>query len=318
MAEVENKLADLTEEQRRLRDETAEVRQRARAEAQRLMKDKLEALQKRTREKVQRLKKQLESLDPMSLPAYDQEELGRTKKRVEDTEHALGENDVDEARGMAKQAHEGLRQMAMDLHDEEARSWTRTPPKLRKTREDVSQDEMLAREIADELDKAMPKPSQLMSPDDQKRLSDLGKRQEALRKRAQDLAKDLGKPRVGPDGKPMPMPIPGGMPSGLREAGQHMERAEDDLRGQAPREAVGEEAQALEKLNQLKEQMQRERRPKDGSSNAPMDKEPVRIPGADEFRAPKEFRQDLLDAMKRGGPAEYKEQLKRYYEELAK
>ena len=29
-----------------------------------------------------------------------------------------------------KQAHEGLRQMAMDLHDEETRSWTRTPPKL--------------------------------------------------------------------------------------------------------------------------------------------------------------------------------------------
>ena len=30
MAEVENKLADLTEEQRRLRDETAEVHKRAR------------------------------------------------------------------------------------------------------------------------------------------------------------------------------------------------------------------------------------------------------------------------------------------------
>ena len=53
-------------------------------------------------------------------------------------------------------------------------------------------------------------------------------------------------------------------------------------------------------------------------AGARMDKEPVRIPGADEFRAPKEFRQDLLDAMKRGAPAEYKEQLKRYYEELAK
>ena len=97
-----------------------------------------------------------------------------------------------------------------------------------------------------------------------------------------------------------------------------MERAEDDLRGQAPREAVGEEAQALDKLKQMKEQMQRERRPKDQQAGGRMDKEPVRIPGADEFRAPKEFRQDLLDAMKRGAPAEYKEQLKRYYEELAK
>jgi HAMP domain-containing protein len=318
MAEVENKLADLAEEERRLRDETTEVQKRARAEAQRQMKDKIEALQKRTREKVQRLKKQLGALDPMALSGYDQEELGRIKKRVEDTDRALGEGDVDEARGMARQAHEGLRQMAMDLRDEEMRGWTRTPPKLKQSREQVSNDEMLAREIAEELDKAMPKPSQLMSPDDQKRLSELGKRQEALRKRAQEMAKELGKPRVGPDGKPMQLPIPKELSPGLREAGQHMERAEDDLRGQAPREAVGEEGQALEKLNQMKEQMQRERRPKDQQAGGRMDKEPVRIPGADEFRAPKEFRQDLLDAMKRGAPAEYKEQLKRYYEELAK
>jgi hypothetical protein len=219
---------------------------------------------------------------------------------------------------MIKQAHEGLRQMAMDLHDEQARSWTRTPPKLRKTRDQVGDDEMLAREIGEELDKAMPKASQLMSGDDQKKMTELGHRQEALRKRAQELGKELGKPRTGPDGKPMSVPVPREIGPGLKEAGQHMERAEDDLRGQAPREAVSEEGQALEKLNQMKEQMQRERRPREQGQGGRMDKEPVRIPGADEFRAPKEFRQDLLDAMKRGAPSEYKEQLKRYYEELAK
>ncbi|HEX6836391.1 MAG TPA: DUF4175 family protein, partial [Polyangia bacterium] len=286
MAEVENKLSDLAEDERRLREETGDVQKRARDAAQRLMKDKMDALVKRTRDKVQRLKKQLADLDPMALSGYDQEELGRIKKRVEDTERALGESDVDEARGMAKQAHEGLRQMAMDLHDEEMRSWTRTPPKLRKSREQVAQDEMLAREIADDLDKAMPKPSQLMSPEDQKRLTELGKRQQALRQRAQDMAKELGKPKLGPDGKPVPAPIPQSLPQGLREAGQHMERAEDDLRAQSPRDAAGEESQALDKLNQMKEQMQRERRPKDQSMGARMDKEPVRIPGADEFHAP--------------------------------
>jgi hypothetical protein len=318
LAELENKLTDLTEEQRRLKDETGSVRERAKAEAQRQMKDKIDALQKKTREKVQRLKKQLDALDPMALSGYDQEELGKIKKRVDETDRALGEGDIDEARGMARQAHEGLRQMAMDLHDEESRSWARVPPKLHKTRDAVGDNEMLAREIADELDKAMPKSSQLMKPDDQKKLQELSKRQEALRKRAQDLAKEMGKPRTGPDGKPMQVPVPQNIPGGLREAGQHMERAEDDLRGESPREAVGEEAQALDKLNQMKEQMQRERRPKEQGAGARMDKEPVRIPGADEFRAPKEYRQELLDAMKRGAPAEYKEQLKRYYEELAK
>ena len=113
------------------------------------------------------------------------------------------------------------------------------------------------------------------------------------------------------------MPAPDCGP-GCARRGSTWSAPSDDLRGQAPREAVGEEAQALEKLNQMKQQMQQQRRPEEQSMGARMDKEPVRIPGADEFRAPKEFRQDLLDAMKRGAPAEYKEQLKRYYEELAK
>jgi hypothetical protein len=44
--------------------------------------------------------------------------------------------------------------------------------------------------------------------------------------------------------------------------------------------------------------------------------EPVPIPGPDQ--APKEFRKDLLDAMKQGAPEKYKDQVKRYYEELVK
>lgn len=318
LAELENKLADLGEEERRLRDETAEVRQRARAEAQRQMRDKLDALTKRTRDKLSQLKKQLGQVDPNALSGYDQDELVRIKKRIDDTQRALGEGDVDEARGMAQQAHEGLRQMAMDLRDEEARSWTRAPPKLKKMRDQVGDDEMLAREIADELDKAMPKASQLVGGDDKKRLGELSKRQQALRKRAQELQRELGKPRLGPDGKPMQLPIPREIGPGLRDAGQHMERAEDRLGRDQAREAVGEESQALEKLDQMKQQLQRERRPKEQAGGSRMDKEPVRIPGADEFRAPREFRQEMLEAMKRGAPAEYKEQLKRYYEELAK
>ena len=47
--------------------------------------------------------------------------------------------------------------------------------------------------------------------------------------------------------------------------------------------------------------------------------EPIRIPGADEYRAPERFREDLLEAMKKKGavaPEGYDDQIKRYYEEL--
>ncbi len=42
----------------------------------------------------------------------------------------------------------------------------------------------------------------------------------------------------------------------------------------------------------------------------------VDIPDEDPNRAPRELRKDVLDAMKQGAPDRYKEQLKRYYEEL--
>ncbi|MEJ7598738.1 MAG: hypothetical protein WKG01_12590, partial [Kofleriaceae bacterium] len=49
--------------------------------------------------------------------------------------------------------------------------------------------------------------------------------------------------------------------------------------------------------------------------------EPIKIPGAEEYRAPERFREDLLEAMKRKGavaPDGYDEQIKRYYEDLIK
>ena len=47
-------------------------------------------------------------------------------------------------------------------------------------------------------------------------------------------------------------------------------------------------------------------------------REKVEIPDAEQFQAPREYRKDLLDAMKQGAPDRYKEQVKRYYEELVK
>ena len=112
--------------------------------------------------------------------------------------------------------------------------------------------------------------------------------------------------------------LPGKLPEGAKQAGQHMERAESKLRQHDPRDAEGEENQALQQLGQMKQQLGEQRRPKEQELGGRSDKEPVKIPGADEYKAPREFRQDLLEAMKRAAPPEYKDQVKRYYEELVK
>jgi hypothetical protein len=209
---------------------------------------------------------------------------------------------------MARQAAQGLTGLDADLRDEEARAWHAPRPGQKRAREHVAEGGRLARLIADELDQALPKPGDLMSPDDQKKMGDLAERQKAAKRRAADLAREMQK---GP-----PMQSVG---DGLRDVGQHMERAEGELRRRASRDAEGEEQQALDGLQKMKDQLQRQRRPRDqmaGGGN--LDKEPVKIPGAEDYKPPKEFRQDLLEAMKRAAPSEFKEQVKRYYEELVK
>ena len=44
----------------------------------------------------------------------------------------------------------------------------------------------------------------------------------------------------------------------------------------------------------------------------------VRIPGADESSAPRAWRQELLDAMKERAPERFRDEVRRYYEELVR
>ncbi len=97
-----------------------------------------------------------------------------------------------------------------------------------------------------------------------------------------------------------------------------MMRAERSLDEGDPRDSVGEEGQAADQLHQMRKDVQQQRRPKQEGPGSSSAKETVKIPGGDDFRGPEEFRRDLLDAMKRKAPKEYEEQVKRFYEELAR
>ena len=47
-------------------------------------------------------------------------------------------------------------------------------------------------------------------------------------------------------------------------------------------------------------------------------RDPVRIPGADESTAARAWRQELLDAMKEKAPERFRDDVRRYYEELVR
>jgi hypothetical protein len=116
----------------------------------------------------------------------------------------------------------------------------------------------------------------------------------------------------------------------MEEIGQRMGEAAQRMGGQDPGRGYGQQQMALEGLKRFQKQM-KESQQGQGQGGLPLPmgmgrregngmdpREKVELPDEDAFQAPKEFRKDLLDAMKQGAPERYKEQVKRYYEELVK
>src|SRR5439155_7665831 len=140
----------------------------------------------------------------------------------------LEQQDLEEAREMARSAAGELRQLSLQLRDEEERRWEGMKAPVRRAREKVEESEPLARQIADELDQVMPQPGQMLSPQDRQRLENLAGRQEAIRRRADEARREFERRRHGdhaePQGSEPNQSLPGGpQPSGfgesLREAG---------------------------------------------------------------------------------------------------
>jgi hypothetical protein len=164
-----------------------------------------------------------------------------------------------------------------------------------------------------------------MSEADRKRLKALAQEQKGLQKRAQKLRSEMEEvaqmaPLFGDEAMQQ-----------MGEVGQRMGEAAQRMDAREAGKAHGEQKAALDQLQQLQENLRKQGGKGRGRGlPLPMQaggrqqgfgddpREKVEIPDADQHQAPKEFRKDLLDAMKQPAPEKYKDQVKRYYEELVK
>jgi hypothetical protein len=101
--------------------------------------------------------------------------------------------------------------------------------------------------------------------------------------------------------------------SDLKGASARMRQAAEMLKKGDGKPASGAERDAAERLAKLRDSMQ-ERSMGTGKQHH----DPVRIPGADESNAPRAWRQELLDAMKEKAPERFRDEVRRYYEELVR
>jgi soluble cytochrome b562 len=204
--------------------------------------------------------------------------------------------------------------------------------------------------LKSELDSLMGQSMQALKESDQKQLRDLANRQGVLRERTESLHEKLESlfqlfPSLDPK-----------IVQNIGEAGKSMNNANDRLGRLDSQGAVPPERDALDRLSQSQQQMQsamqqmaqrgqlgnmsvtrlfRQGRFMPGGMLTPLpgmpqfpefdvdsgftglDTEKFRLPGKEEYKAPRNFREEILESLKQGVPPQLKDQIERYFKNLS-
>jgi len=306
-----DRLRGLESEQRQIAERTKRVIRRYHQRAAKLMKNKINPFVRRELSKLNRLKKRVNEIEGAMLAPYDQEQLERIRQRVRDLEGMLDQGDLDEALRMALRTRNGLQVLQDDLSEEMEGQPPRRRARMGRSLRKARAARKLADELVADLRGIFPHPRSLLDANDRGELNRQLRRQRNLRRKSQQLGSQLEKQPRSLFGSEPPMVI--------KEAAGLMGQAGDKLRGLQPQEAHSSQEAAADRLAQLRRQMEQARQPHQWSQAGPsVLRERIHIPGADAFRPPKEFRQDILDAMKEKAPQTFEGQVQRYYEELVR
>jgi hypothetical protein len=311
VADLMKKIGDIEGDERALQKETQAAADRQQAEMERRMRGQVDEFIKKEVEKVERLKHRLGQI-PSGREGSLAEEIERARDSARQVRRLLGERDLSEAKTEAERAEGSLERAAEHLDEiAEARRARRPPPaepERDKRADAVSEARALAQEIADDLAKMQPRASEMMTPQDREAARAQAERQSAIGKRTDDVAGEAARKLGG-------MPGMEKAESELKGASSRMRQANESLRRDDSKGAAAAQRDAADRLAKLRDSMQDRQM---GGSSHGRHKDPVRIPGADESTAPRAWRQELLDAMKEKAPERFRDEVRRYYEELVR
>ncbi len=306
-----DKLRGLEREQREIAASTSRIIRSYRQRAAQLMKKTIHPFIRKELTKLTELRKRVREIDPRVLNSYDQEQLQRIKKRIRNLKELLEQGDLDEALSTARRTSNNLQVLEEDLAEEASSRYAWRRGRLRKAHKKARAARKLAAEISADLEAVFPSPSALLDKQERRRLSELRRRQLSLKRQLQQAIGRMEKasrkmPFLGKKGR-----------QELRDSSEMMGKAAGKLRGLEVQESRGYQEAAADKLAGVRKRMRSSRRAGQ-SAGQRMKTERIKIPGAESFKPPREFRQDILDAMKEKAPGGFIKQVKRYYEELVK
>jgi hypothetical protein len=334
MLAFKKQLEDLQQAQQATAGETEKIRADYRKRVQQQLAG-AEAALKRLQELAKGARQDLDGARPgttfRSEPSYE-----ASAESLKDLERALSMRELDGAQEAVRRAQPMLDQLSHDLELDSSGLIPLDPalaPKVAEARRRVAQATPKVKEIREALSKYLPDPRSVLSPDQQKRLGELSRRQAELEQQAGKLQQSLS--QLAQKAPVFPPQAQGQ----LAESRGHMGEAAGELGNRNPQRGRGEQDLAMDALSRFKKGLEdatKNAQPGgsgggfpypfasgeggDGQGGEGFDasREQVKIPGAEAHKVPEAFRKDLLEAMKQGTPERYRPDVQRYYEELVK
>jgi predicted nucleic acid-binding Zn-ribbon protein len=321
LSEMMKKIGDLEGDERSLSDDGRRLSRELDAEAQERLEGRMEALLDEAQKKVDELRRKLATPMPREVGADEEDELRRAQDSAKQLRRLVPEKDWGEAKKEAERVASSLRRLNRGLQDQQAErerkgkksekgddgKERKRSPAAEEFDRQMSEAGALAQELAQQLGELAPRADR-MTPEQRQRAGEMSGRQGSLGERARDLAKEAG-------GKGAEVPGAERAAEELRSVAEQMGQAGQDFRSHQVREGSGKAEDAADRLAKLRDQMQETGK---NGARGRRSREPVRIPGADDSQAPREWRQELLEAMRGKRPERFDDEVRRYYEELVK
>ena len=323
-------LKSTTEEQKQLAEQTRAVRDRYREQMRQRLRQAASGLKEQLQKKAEQVAQDYAKVGPNDLSPRADQPLEQARTELDNLRSALKAEDFDlaaeSAQRAARQSEElsraGDQQRALD---EAYQNPPEVREKSRKLAQRLEKDAETMREIRKKLDQLFPPLASQLSQGDRQKTQEMAQAQRKLGQKAQGLQQQMRQleqmaPIFGEQGE-----------ESMQQVAERMAGSTERLEGKDPGRGYGEQKGALDALQALQDTMQQSQRG-GGKGGLPLpllaggdqeggnelSRQKVEVPDADPNGAPREFRKDLLDAMKQGTPERYRDQVKQFYEELVK
>jgi hypothetical protein len=305
LAELSRKIGDLEGDQRSLAADGRALAKEVDGELGRRIEAGQADFQAKAKQKLDQIQHKLAGNLPRELGSSAETTVGSVREKVRQLRRLLPAKEWNEAQQEVERMVDGLGHL-QHLTGRQIALGRPPSPNLLDFDGQVDEAAGLARELGANLARMIPRGGDVMSAEQRARSGNLGKRQDSIEEKTRGLAHELGS-------KGDSVPGAEGTAAELEEIAGQMDQAGEDLQQGSAHEGAGRADEAAQRLAKLRQSMGQ--KPSEGARES---REPVRIPEADATKAPREWRQELMEAMREKAPEKFRDEVRRYYEELVR